>query len=150
MGFPTSFPATTQPPSPIVVAGEGAEQSQGSPKAWHPTFPTAGVHGGRTGNILHTPPTVPSHPHHCAAGTAGWMGRGHWSPTNFLGHSQAGQSSDGLGAATDSPGPTCVPVLTFLSPCQSGSAMLQPRSLQDPAVWSQARAVSPNPAPALL
>lgn len=35
-------------------------QSQGCPKAWHPTFPTAGVHGGRTGNILHTPPQVPS------------------------------------------------------------------------------------------
>lgn len=66
------------------------------------------------------------------------MGHGHWSPTNFLRHSQAGQSSDWLGAATGSPGPTWVPVITFLSLCQSGSAMLQPCSLQDTAVWSQA------------
>lgn len=100
MGLPTSSLATTQPPSPILVARGGAKQSQGSPKAWNPTFPAAGVHGGRTGNILHSLPTVPSHLHHCAASTAGWMGHGHCSPTNFLGHNQARQSSDGPGAAT--------------------------------------------------
>lgn len=145
---PSYLTATTQPPSPILVAREGAEQSQGSSKACNPTFPTAGVHGGRTGNILHAPSTVPpSGPHHCAASTAGWMGHEHWSCTNFSGHGQAGQSSDGLGGADGSPGPTWAPVLTFLSPCQSGNAMLQPCSLQDPAVWRQTRAVSPPSQP---
>lgn len=66
-----------------------------------------------------------------------------WSCIHFSGHSQAGQSSDGFEAAAGSPGPRWVPVLTLLSPCQSGNALLQPCSLQDPAVWRQATAVSP-------
>lgn len=143
MGLPSSFPATTQPPSPVLVARERAKQSQGSPKARHPTFSTVGVHGGRTGNVLHTPHTVPSQTHTIVlpALQDGWdMDTG--APLTFWGIARLGRVLMGLGQLA-----VQMPVLTILSPCQSGSATLQLCSLQDPAVWSQARAVSPPSQP---
>lgn len=94
-----SFPATTQPPSPILVAREGAEQSRGSPKAWHPILPTAGVHGERIGNMLHTPlhsPVLVTHTTVLPARQDRWdMDTG--APPTFWGIARLGRVLIGLG-----------------------------------------------------
>lgn len=68
LDLPTCFPASTQPPSPILMAGERAEQSQGpaKPGTPHAQLLVALGEGQKTSCTL-TPWPLPSALHHHAA-----------------------------------------------------------------------------------
>lgn len=68
LDLPTRFPATMQPQSSVLVAGEGAEQSQGPPKTGTPcSQPLVDLGEGQKTPCTLTPWPLPSALHHSAA-----------------------------------------------------------------------------------